>query len=213
MSSRYIYSFKRDPNRALVHIISHNDLLPNNELNINYYSDQEYLDLITKSNWVHYNRRKLLRGDIIQIEEVDLQNEGTFIYDGINIIKLSTDINKNGTLPEQFHAITEFPPTYWEYVISNTIIWLPNNIVELFMSNIKTTSNNNDIPSFMKWYINTNIRIEYSEITWNNKEYILYTDANTISLFIQLKLYLNKSQDFPLARHIEDRNNIILLVY
>lgn len=65
--------------------------------------------------------RNWKRGDIISTEKSGFhyRNDGKLIFDGTEVQYLNYEIDDYGSIPEEFKAIEEFPPNYWQYLIDH----------------------------------------------------------------------------------------------
>lgn len=118
----------RKPNRAIGHIVYTAELekaFPDRDFKESQWNDQENNDLFDEGLKVLKERAAdLRRGDFILYEPyIGYRDDGKAIFNGTKIINLANEPDDYGTIPEEFQAVIEFPPMYWdEYIDHNFLV-------------------------------------------------------------------------------------------
>jgi hypothetical protein len=137
------------------------------------------------------------RGDIINFEG-SYRNESKWIWDGIKLINLYTEIDDYGSVPPNFKVGKDFQPNHWVGIVDhNNIIWLEDELFE----NIDIYTNNNNIYGRVKIFnINYNIyinsyRLNPPESQIHNDIIICIKNGTMIPFIKDNKLYLRKIEE------------------
>lgn len=138
----------RDPQHALVHIITDSDMgLPAEivaetanelelmeKLNINEDQLGNMLMSILQRKYQGNFDEMVKNGDLVQMVFYNYRNDGTMIYHKHDrkITLLNVEIDEYGSLPKDF-TIMDFPVRYWESrIVHNTIINLGPELIDAF---------------------------------------------------------------------------------
>lgn len=111
----------------------------------------------------------LVRGDLILYEK-NSNNNGVYIFDGLNIIELDYKVKTDGFLPDEFTVINDnVPINYWNVGIKNSQeFWFDHKLVKKqCIDNIKYINMNNIDYVFTNFNYND---INYSIIDYCNNE-------------------------------------------
>ena len=110
------------------------------------------------------------RGDMIQLDWIEYRNDGSYLWDGENVIQLEYDIDDYGSVPNEF-SFPEFSFTYFENrIVHNNLIQLSSELLEESKNNIQFDNLNNIFPN-IEFYVNNlfcDRGVAYSTFIHNN---------------------------------------------
>jgi len=133
-------------------------------------------------NCIIYNENKkynkkivkntIQRGDMIQLEWIEYRNDGSYFWDGENVIQLEYEIDDYGSIPFEF-SFPEFPFTYFkDRIVHNNLIQLSDKLMNEVKNNVKFDNFVNVFPEIDgEKYLNCNRGIVYSSFQYNNVTY------------------------------------------
>lgn len=130
----------RNPKRAIKHEVQF-DYDSDDDKYAQYLLNKLNRYLVIRDTRNYTSIKKFAEDDIIRGDVIFVNDEYQFLYDDKKLIKIEFDTQKGINLPSEFQVINidkygfKFPINYWDGIIKDLHIKLPDNIISKIKSN------------------------------------------------------------------------------
>ncbi len=129
----YKHTLTRNPNHSFAVLIPEKD---KNDIIFEYEIWWDDKVLTRLATWIRYKNLCLKKGDVIQLSWEDYKNNGTYFWDGEEVINISLEYDETGNVPEEWN-FPEFPIKYFDKILRwNSICWIDEYFENIIIKNM-----------------------------------------------------------------------------
>lgn len=216
-AKKTIFDSPRSIGKAKLFTTSYRELgLTKNNEDFDYPYSDEVLEainniLLPKIKEENKGYEYINRGDILHIRDETYRNDGKFIYNGVEFIRLDDEVFDYGSIPSNFPVISMYPIRYWSDLISyGNFVYIDRSKLKFKLSDIK----NKKVPKkilnnlFDPATVMDDLYVEFSYK--NYKYHILFIDDRRDDTDINTEELLKDLQTKEVFEYDRNSDNVLI---